>query len=151
MKKIQYITKDKRLDETIKIRAFNVYAGTVFLYNSETWTIDKAKTERIDSYHRRMMRNALDIRWPQKISSEALYRTTGEQPWSQTITKRRRRFYGHIMRLPEETPVRQAMEESDRKLKMSRGGKKFTWRKGIENDLSAMGITSNEAKVKITY
>ena len=51
------------------------------------------------------------------------------------------------MRLPEETPVRQAMEESDRKLKMSRGGKKFTWRKGIENDLSAMGITSNEAKV----
>ena len=143
MKKIQYITKDKRLDEAIKIRAFNVYAGTVFLYNSETWTIDKTKAERIDSYHRRMMRNALDIRWPKKISSEALYRTTGEQPWSQTITKRRRRFYGHIMRLPEETPVRQAMEESDRKLKMSRVGKKFTRRKGNENDLSAMGITSS--------
>ena len=49
------------------------------------------------------------------------------------------------MRLPEETPVRQAMLEYERPLKMARGAPKFTWKKNIENDLSQLGIDKKAA------
>ena len=52
------------------------------------------------------------------------------------------------MRLPEQTPVRTALTEYDRPLKMSRGARKFTWGKNITNDLSQISLdreTSVEA------
>ena len=49
------------------------------------------------------------------------------------------------MRLPEDTPVRTAMVEYDRPLKMARGAPKFTWKKNIENDLSLLGLDKKAA------
>ena len=65
--------------------------------------------------------------------------------WSKTITKKRVRLYRHLMRLPEEAPVRQAMLEYERLLKMARGALKFTWKKNIQNDLSQLGIDKKAA------
>ena len=42
------------------------------------------------------------------------------------------------MRLPEDTPVRKAMVEYDRPLKMARSAPKFTWNKKIENHVSIL-------------
>ena len=145
MDKIKYISRDRRLDIDIKMRAFNAYTSSVFLYYSETWTVNKTTADSLDSYHRRLMRNAINIRWPNKISTTELYNTTQQTPWSKTITKRRVRLYGHLMRLPEDTPVRKAMVEYDRPLKMARGAPKFTWKKNIENDLSQLGLDKKEA------
>ena len=145
MDKIKYISKDRRLDTDIKMRAFNAYTSSVFLYNSETWTVNKTTADSLDSYHRRLMRNAINIRWPNKISTTELYNKTQLTPWSKTITKRRVRLYGHLMRLPEDTPVRKAMVEYDRPLKMARGAPKFTWNKNIENDLSQLCLDKKAA------
>ena len=145
MDKIKYISRDRRLDIDIKMRAFNAYTSSVFLYNSETWTVNKTTADSLDSYHRRLMRDAINIRWPNKINTTELYKKTQQTPWSKTITKRRVRLYGHLMRLPEETPVRQAMLEYERPLKMARGAPKFTWKKNIENDLSQLGIDKKAA------
>ena len=146
MDKIKHIIKDRRLDANIKIRAFNAYASSVFLYNSETWTVSKTTEEALDSYHRRMMRNAINIRWPNKISSSDLYDLTKQTPWSNIICKRRVRLYGHLLRLPVDTPIRIAMEEYDRPLKMARGARKFSWKKNIDNDLCKIGIDRQKAK-----
>ena len=145
MDKIKFISKDRRLDIDIKMRAFNAYTSSVFLYNSETWTVNKTTADSLDSYHRRLMRNAINIRWPNKISTTELYNRTQQTPWSKTITKRRVRLYGHLMRLPEDTPVRKAMVEYDRPLKMARGAPKFTWNKNIENYLSQLCLDKKAA------
>ena len=71
-------------------------------------------------------------RWPNKISTTELYNTTPQTPWSKTITKRRVKLYGHLMTLPEDTPVRKAMVEYDKPLKMARGAPKFTWNKALK-------------------
>ena len=91
------------------------------------------------------MRNAINIRWPNKISTTELYNRTQQTPWSKAIIKRRVRLYGHLMRLPEDTPVRKAMVEYDRPLKMARGAPKFTWNKNIENDLSQLCLDKKAA------
>ena len=145
MQEIKHITKDKRLPTETKMRAFNAYTSSLFLYNSETWTVSKTTADSIDSFHRRMLRNAIDVRWPNKISNINLYEKTKQKPWSSVITKRRLRLYGHLLRLPEETPVRLSMKEYERPLKMARGGRKFTWKKNIENDLERIGV--NKADV----
>ena len=145
MKKIRDISKDRKLDIGIKIRAFNAYASSIFLYNSETWTMNKGTSKAIDSYHRRMMRNAINIRWPQKISSEELYEKTKEKPWSETIKTRRLRMFGHVMRLPEETPIRTALTEYERPMRMPRGARKFTWQQNIKEDLASIGLNREAA------
>ena len=120
MDEIKYISKDRRLDIDIKMRAFNAYTSSVSLYNRrETWTVNKTTADSLDSNHRRLMSNDINIRWPNKISTTELYNRTQQTPWSKTITKRRVRLYGHLMRLPEDTPVRKAMVEHDMPLKMA--------------------------------
>ena len=46
---------------------------------------------------------------------------TRQQQWSTKIAHRRLRFFGHVARLPENAPAKQALYESIRKTKTPRG------------------------------
>ena len=63
----------------------------VLSYNSETWTISKTTANIKDSFRRRLLRFAVNSRYPAKISNEneKLYKLTKEKPWSQVIKQRR--------------------------------------------------------------
>mgnify|MGYP001804482059 CR=1 FL=1 len=81
-----------------------------------------------------------------QIMMIALYEETKQKRWSQTITDRRLRLYGHVMRLPESTPIRQSITEYERPLKMARGAPKFTWARNISNDINKLGLDLTTAK-----
>ena len=70
------------------------------------------------------------------MKSYTNWRKTG-----QAIKQKRLRFTGHVLRLPEETTVRQALSEYQRPLKRSRGAPKFTWQKYIDNDLRSIEMS----------
>ena len=71
------------MDIILKMRAFNVYVGSIFLYNSELWGLTQTQIDSIDAFHRRLLRTAvLNIKWPKKVSNIELYRRTGALPWS---------------------------------------------------------------------
>ena len=44
-------------------------------------------------------------------------------------------WYGHLLRLPEDTPARKSLKEAKNPCKKPRGGRKLTWIKQIEKDL----------------
>ena len=48
-------------------------------------------------------------KWPYKIRNKKLYKKTKSKPISLTITERRWKLLGHILRLPAECPARKAM------------------------------------------
>ena len=146
MRIIEHILKDKRVSLQTKLRVFNAYVTSIFLYNSETWTITQTTADTIDSFHRNLLRNVMNIRWPAKISNVNLYLKTEEIPWSSIIRQRRLRLYGHIIRLPEETPINIALNEYQRPLKKSRGAPRFTWNKNINQDLESIGLNQEKAK-----
>ena len=52
----------------------------------------------------------LGIKWPHKIMNEKLSEKTKTQPLSKTITERRWKLLGHIMRQPDGCPARTAMQ-----------------------------------------
>ena len=106
MKKHHQTYKSKHISIETKVRTFNTFAASIFLYNSELWTVTSKTTNRIDSYQRRMLRQAINIRWPKKITSQKLYEMTKVEPWSRTIRRRRLNWLGHLMRLLPETSAR---------------------------------------------
>ena len=74
------------------------------------------------------------------MSNMDLYNKTETIPWS-VITKRRRlNWLGHLLRLSDETPAKQALIEFLRKSKRPPGKPKTTWLSQIKQELSPLGI-----------
>ena len=120
---------------TIKLRAFNAYVASIFLYNSEIWTLTKHLEAKIDAFQRRHLRKIIGYQWPKKISNKDLHEKTKTEPWSNTIKRRRLNWLGHLMRLHPDTPARRSLEEYLRKTKRPRGRPQLTWMERIKEDL----------------
>ena len=52
-----------------KIKLYNSLVKSVLLYNCGTWALTKTDEDRLDSFHRKQLRNVLGIRYPTKISN----------------------------------------------------------------------------------
>lgn len=139
----------KRLLESIilplqmRIRLFNALVGSVYLYNSETWTLTRTAEKGIDSFHRSLLRRVLGIHWPDTMTTQEVYNVTKETPWSSIIRQRRCRLMGHLLRLPPDTPVRKAISEGYRATQMPPGRRRTTWLVQIIDDLQSVGIVGN--------
>ena len=67
----------------------------VFLYNSCTWAAPKNIFEKLDSAHRKHLREILNIRWPEMISNETLYARCKLSNLSCRVTKYRWTMLGN--------------------------------------------------------
>ena len=72
-----------------------------------------------------------------KISSTELYRKTKV---SETIKTQRIIWYGHALRLPQNTPAQIALTEEERKLKKCPGGQMTTWLQLLKKYLKELNI-----------
>ena len=131
---------------TIK-RIFKTYMESVLLYNSELWTMTKKLEDEIDVFQRNQVRRALKISWQDRVTNEDLYRKIGLRPVSELVKQRRIRWFGHMSRLPEDTPVRTAFKEATRIVKKPRGGQKQTWPKLMEKDLKVVNMPLDFATI----
>ena len=98
-----------KIDLKTRMRLFNAYITSIFLYNSELWTLTKKLENTVDVFQRRLYRKILKIRWPHVIRNTDLYERVEEKPWSDKIRTRRLLWMGHIQRLPADTPARLAV------------------------------------------
>ena len=69
--KVNHMAKDRQLNTDNKVRVLDAYAVSVFLYYSETLTVTRSTSDSIDIFHR-MLRSAITVKWPKKISFEKL-------------------------------------------------------------------------------
>ena len=69
------------------------------MYGSETWTLTKELTKRLDGTYTRMLRCALNISWKSHTTNEVLYSNIPKL--SEAIAARRLRLAGHCVRHPE--------------------------------------------------
>ena len=54
-RKLQYIFRNKKLSIRTKMRTFDIYVGSIFQYNCETWTITINCEKTIDFFQRRLL------------------------------------------------------------------------------------------------
>ena len=130
----RYFT-NRRANIKLKTRIFTTFVQSIFLYNSELWTLTKQQETQIDVFQRSLLRRLLNVTLLDKIRNEYIYERTNTQPWSQEIKRRRLSWLGHLLRLPEGTPARQAVAEFLKPAKRPRGKPRTTWFRRVENDL----------------
>lgn len=95
---------------TTRIRIYNSLVKSILLYNCETWAMTKTDKRNFNSFHRRQLRRVMNIKYPQRIGNDSVYETCHAEPIELEILERRWRFFGHVLRLPEETPCWKAMK-----------------------------------------
>ena len=84
-KQQEKIFNSNKISLKIKLRCFNTYISSIFLYNSCLWTITKSLEQQIDAFHRRLLRRILKIKWPRKITNDEVYEKTKEIKCSKII------------------------------------------------------------------
>ena len=147
--KLKYILEDRRTTLKIKIRTLDAYVGSIFLYNSELWTLTQDMEDQIHVLQRNFLRRILGIKWPEKIGNTKLFTRTQVAKWSQVILKRRLRWYRHIQRLDDNTPAHQALKEALRPVKKPQGRPTTTWLKLVRNNSFDAGIVAEWLRVRL--
>ena len=130
MKTMNNIWRSK-ISSNIKCRIFNACIAPIFLANSELWTVHGGLDKIIDCFQWRLLRQALNIRYPKEISNDNLKKITNLKEWSIHISIQRLKWLGHALRLPENSPAKQALLEIENTPKRSRGRPKTKW---IDNE-----------------
>ena len=88
------------------------------------------------NWHRRLLRIALNVKYPKVISNEKLYNITKETPISERIKRRRLALLGHILRLDPDTPAQKALKYYLTPHKRPVGRPPVTWIQLITQDLT---------------
>ena len=103
-KTMENISRTKKISEKIIICIFKTYLESVFLYNSELWTLTSTLEKQNDSFQRKQLWKVSGIFWPKIIKTKDLYERTNQEPWSRNIKRRRLIWLGHVLRLDPSTP-----------------------------------------------
>ena len=150
-KQYQHILQSKKILLEARMRLFDTYVSSIFLYNSELWTLTKTLSNTIDIFHRNLLRKVLKVKWPYVIKNEKLYSQTKEIKWTARIKGRRMRFLGHFLRLPENCPAKLAFNECNCKTIRERGANKKTLLKLYNEDLKTIDSNLNLQDRNIFY
>ena len=84
----------------LRLRLYSAFVLPVLTYNMGTCGLTKTELNRLDAHHRRHLRQIIGIRWPHRISNDALYRRTQSSLISAAIRAVRWSVFGHVLRLP---------------------------------------------------
>jgi len=138
--KLNRVWKSK-LKRIMKVRLFRATVEYVLLYGSETWTLTKTLTQRIDGCYTRLLRAALNISWKSHTTNVELYGNI--PPVSQTIKARRLKLAGHCVRHEDEEASKLVLWKPTHG-KSNRGRKRIAYTDNLLNDVGAVNI--NELK-----
>ena len=81
-----------------KIRLFRSAVEPILLYSLEAVPLTPSRERALDASYRRLLRYALGIHFPERLSSQRLKLRTGVPPISDTLRRRRQMLLGHCLR-----------------------------------------------------
>ena len=98
----------KRISLSRKIQIYEAQVVSVIMYGSSSWAAPKHIMEKLDICHRKHLRQILNYRYPYIIPNQALYKRCSTEPLSKRVMLYRWRMFGHVLRLPENSPAQAA-------------------------------------------
>ena len=76
----------------LRIRLLDVYVTSIFMYNSELWTLTKSQEIKIDPFHRQILRQLLNIHYPNIITNNDIYAMIRQHLWTDKINQNKLSF-----------------------------------------------------------
>jgi len=109
MSSLNNICNTKHLSIQTKVCVYQTLVLSILLYASETWTLLASDMKAVESFHMKCQRRILGIRWHDFVPNSEVTLRTGLTPVSDCITIGRNAIFGHVARMPDNTPAHQAM------------------------------------------
>jgi hypothetical protein len=100
------IWASKNISRTTKLRIFNSIVKSILLYGAETWRTTKTALQKIQTFYNTCLRCILNIRWPERITNEDLWRRAKQEPIDVQIRRRKWGWIGHTLRKPPSNATR---------------------------------------------
>ena len=96
--------------------------------------------KKLDTFQTKCLQRIRRIFWPEKIRNEDLLKSCNMEPISACVKRRRSRWLGHVLRLPNDSLARVALRWTPQGMR-KRGRPKITWRRYVEAELRDAGLT----------
>jgi len=111
MSSLNNIWNTTHLSIQTKVRVYQILVLSILLYASQTWTSLASDIKAIESFHTCMkcQRRILGIRWHDFVRNSEVSLRTGLAPVSDRITRGRNAIFGHVARMPDNTPTHQVI------------------------------------------
>ncbi|KAL1246814.1 hypothetical protein QQF64_034817 [Cirrhinus molitorella] len=140
--------RHQTISRKTKLRIYNSAVLSILLYGSETWPLNKTLAARIDGFDSRALRTIENIRWPQRVSNEALRARTRQPRASGLVAQRRTRWFGHVLRLPPDHPTKAIIQFDPRAADWRRpqGKPRTRWLDVVAGDLQQYGVALDDAE-----
>ena len=130
-----------------KLKLFNSIVLSVLLYGCQSWKGLKEIEERVRRFKSGCLRKIMKIRWFEMVSEEELRRRTGQPSIIEKLRVSRWRWYGHVLRMPEERIPKQAWQwrpEGRRRV----GRPKDTWQRTIQRDMTEKALDRADVEAR---
>ncbi|XP_063358836.1 uncharacterized protein LOC134648275 [Cydia amplana] len=131
---------DTRMPIKVKGKVYKTAVRPAMMYGAECWAIKKAHEQKLHVAEMKMLRWAAGVTRLDKVKNEYIRGSYKVAPITNKVTESRLRWYGHVMRRPEDHVVRQALALPNREASR-RGRPKATWWSTVTRDLERAQLT----------
>jgi sorting nexin-29 len=123
-----------------RLQLYNTLVKSILLYNSETWGLSKTREQQLNSFHRQQLRKVLGVNYKDRLPNLAVYNRCEAEEISLQILTRRWSFFGHVLRLPENTPSWLAMKHffNNQHLRKFKGRPRITIVTTLQRDINRL-------------
>ena len=133
----------------VKGKVYKTVVRPTMTYAAECWALKKSHMQSMHTTEMRMLRWAGGVTMLDKVRNTHIRGSFGVAPINEKITESRLRWYGHIMRRPEDNMMRRAMNiETNAR----RPGRPLTtWCSTIQKELRDADLRVEEAQDRSTW
>ena len=98
MTNLDSILKSRDITLPTKVRLVKAMVFPVVMYESESWTVKKAKHRRIDAFELWCWRRLLRVPWTQRRSNQTILKEiNSEYSLERLLLKLKLQYFGHLM------------------------------------------------------
>ena len=118
---------------------------TILLYGSEVWNTTQTRMKRFAVFHQRCLRKILRIKWNYFISNAEVLKRANINPIEVFVRASRLRWFGHVVRMPEERVPKYLLKWIPKHGKRSRGRPRKNWLSCVLEDAAIFTGVDNIA------
>lgn len=144
--KMRSVWSTSAISTSLKVKLFNAIVIPTAIYACESWKATSSISHKLNVFQQRCLRKILNVSYKDHVRNEEILRRCSSQRLSATVTERRMRFAGHVLRMPEHRHARAVMNWTPPEGHRKRGRPRTTWRRTFCKDLKTINIEWKDAE-----
>lgn len=134
----------KELSQKTKMTVFKTIFVPSLIFGSESWILSRRLKSQLQATEMKFLRKIKGVTRKDKIRNEVIREELGAQAVLEQIGKQQLKWFGHLVRMNKERPVKNIWEARSMK-KRNRGRPRKTWNDAVRETLERRGLSWKRA------